>query len=204
MRLSGRWQRWGLGLLTGWLLVLVGHGMMLGLQAQVPPSPQGSLAVEVIAAQIYTQVPAIPLENQYLRAENGQVDPEHTLLSRLIRYHRDVTKRPTRYRFDWKLTLADYLGVNELMKPEAYPGNLTLKSNPLEKDIQAIRSLNRKQREALVDLLVQAFKPPVDPAQKAPAPVVPQTPATPAPTPTVVDPTKPVLSKPGDAQLLLP
>ncbi|BFM39407.1 hypothetical protein [Synechocystis sp. LKSZ1] len=202
MGLSDRWRRWGLGLLAGCLLVLLGHGMVLGLRAQVPSSPQGSLTVEAIAAQIYTQVPAIPLENQYLRADNGAVDPEHTLLSRLIRYHRDVTKRPTRYRFDWKLTLADYLGINEPMKPETYPGNLTLKSNPFEKDIQAIRSLNRKQREALVDLLVQAFKPVVDPAQKAP--VVPQPSATPAPTPTVVDPTKPVLSKPGDAQLLLP
>jgi hypothetical protein len=182
-------------------MILLAHG---SLRAQDAPPAGVNLTVETIAAQIYTQIPGIPLENQYLRVDNGIVDPDHTLLSRLIRYHRDVTKRPTRYRLDWKLTLADYLGVNEVMKPETYPGHSTLKSNPLEKDLQAIRSLNRKQRAALVDLLVQFFRPAVDPAQKAPSPATPLPSVTPTPDPTVVDPTKPLLSKPGDAQLLLP
>ena len=206
MGLPGRWRHWGLWLVAAWLGVLLGQGCLLGLWAQAlpSPSPSASLTVEAIAAQIYTQIPGIPLENQYLRIESGKVDADHTLLSRLIRYHRDVTKRPTRYRFDWKLTLADYLGVNEPMQPEAYPGHLTLKNNPLEKDIQAIRTLNRQQREVLVDRLVQAFKPAVDPAQKAPAPTTPRPSGTMAPEPTVVSPAKPVLSQPGDAQLLLP
>ncbi len=168
------------------------------INAQEKPPSGLNLTVEGVAQQVYGAFPEIPLENQYKRLDTGALDPEHTLISRVIRYHRDVEKRATRYRFDWKITLADYLGVNQDMKADRYPGHSTLTSNPLDKDVEAIRALNRKQRQALVDFLAQIYRPAVEPTKvKIPSKAVPS-------APTVQDPNKPVLSKPGDAQLLMP
>lgn len=190
-----RWRRrWGSGVLT-LVLVLFFQG---GLWAQAPAETVGTLTVEQISLQIYEQLPDLPKENTYRRRDNGELDPDHTLISRLIRYHRDIQKRQTRYRFDWKLTLADYLGLNEPMEPERYPGNSTLQTNPLATDTAAIRALTRQQRLALVDLLVINYHPPQPKAEPKPQPTAAPQPVTPP------DPNRPTLSQPGDAQLLLP
>jgi hypothetical protein len=55
------------------------------------------------------------------------------------------------------LTLADYLGENEVMYENSYPGNDTLKKNPLEADKLAISKLTRRQRDNLVQALVNTF-----------------------------------------------
>lgn len=107
--------------------------------------------------QVYQQLPDLPLENKYVNKETGKVDPENTLVSRLVRYHVYVKGRPPNYRLDWKLTLADYLGENELMGETVYPGYDTLRSNPIEGDRAVINRLNRKQRDALVQTLVNVF-----------------------------------------------
>lgn len=165
-----------------------------------PPviSNTSSVRVEEAAAIVYQQLPYLPKENQYRRLDTGEIDPNHTLVSRFIRYHQDVKKRQTRYRLDWKITFADYLGVNELIDPDKYPGKLTLQTNPAATDIKAIQVLNRRQRQELVDLLALIYKPK---ASANPAP--PKASPTPQATPSV-DPRKPSLGKPGDAQLLMP
>lgn len=53
--------------------------------------------------------------------------------------------------------MADYLGENELMGETVYPGYDTLRSNPIEGDRAVINRLNRKQRDALVQTLVNVF-----------------------------------------------
>lgn len=197
--MMGLWRRSAVYFLLGWGLVFILEG---GWWAQaswsqaVPPPPLGeTLTIEAVAALVYEKLPSLPKENTYRRQENGEVASDHTLISRLIRYHRDIQKRPTRYRLDWKLTLADYLGAYRPMEPERYPGALTLQENPLPKDTQIIQSLNRQQRDALVAVLVAIYRPPAAPAApKATAP-------TPAPK---RDPSKPLLSKPGDVKLLMP
>ena len=160
-----------------------------------PIKPTSSSRVEDIAAIVYQKLPFLPLENQYRRQDTGQVDLEHTLVSRFIRYHQDIKKRATRYRLDWKLTLADYLGENEIIVTERYPGSLTLQTNPIDSDVKAIRALNRLQRLELVNLFAQIYKPQVE---KTTTEQKPQKPTQPA----VVDPSKPGLSQPGDSQLL--
>ena len=107
--------------------------------------------------QVYKQLPSLPKENQYINKETGKVAPENTLVSRLIRYHVYVKGRPVNYRLDWKLTLADYLGVNEVMEESRYPGHDTLRSNPIDGDRTAINRLNRAERDALVQTLVKIF-----------------------------------------------
>ncbi len=152
--------------------------------------------------QVYQQLPDLPKENQYVNKETEQGDSDNTLVARLIQYHIYVKRRPTEYRLDWKLTLADYLGANELMDEEVYPGNDTLRENPIEGDRAAIGRLNRQQRDALVETLVSIFNPNYS-ATPAPAPAsnaAPQ-PST-APTPAT-RPSSP-LPRPGDAQLLKP
>ena len=145
--------------------------------------------------QVYQQLPNLPLENQYISKETGKVELNNTLVSRLIKYHSYVKGRPPNYRLDWKLTLADYLGANEVMEDGVYPGNDSLRQNPMDSDRAAINHLNRAQRDALVEVLVNIFN---ESATVAPTPDVPH-PTTTNPTSTAAP-----LPRPGDAKLLMP
>jgi hypothetical protein len=200
-QLSQSIQRQLLATVFGLLLVLGVGYVKNGLEMQ--PVMAQTARPESVAVLVYQRIPDIPKENQYVRQESGKVDPENTLISRLVRYHQDVKKRATRFRLDWKLTLADYLGINEPIKADRYPGRSSLQTNPLEGDIKAIQSLNRRQRDALIDLLADTYKPqqadaqPVNPNSKPSPNQNPQPSATPTPS-------SPSLSNPGDAQLLKP
>lgn len=195
-------------ILSFFVLALLGLGLvfLLGTNphssaiAQNPPTVfnTSSIRAEGAAAIVYQQLPHLPKENEYRRKETGEIDPEHTLISRFIRYNQDLKKRTNRYRFDWKLTLADYLGANETIDPKTYPGSVTLTTNPFETDVKAIQALNRRQRQELVDLLAFIYKPQVT---EKPA----KTKIAPTPQDTPKDESgKPSLAKPGDAQLLMP
>ncbi|WRH65623.1 MAG: hypothetical protein RSE13_17540 [Planktothrix sp. GU0601_MAG3] len=168
-------------------LFIVLGGFVEGLEiqgiAQTPPSeiapPSGRLKVSEVWKRVYEQLPNLPRENQYLSQETGKVAEDNTLIGRLIRYHIYVKARPTQYRFDWKLTLADYLGVNEPMLVLSYPGQEVLKENPLVGDQKAIQQLNRVERDALVNTLAGLFNP--NPVNIGPMPSTP-TPKPPTPS----------------------
>jgi hypothetical protein len=153
--------------------------------------------------QIYQQLPDLPLENQYVSRETGKVSEDNTLVGRLIRYHIYVKGRPPNYRLDWKLTLADYLGANERVVPETYPSGTAFRTNPVVGDTTAINNLNRAQRDALVQALVNVFAPATNSdTTPEPSPVAspsPQIPPSPPPPPAF--PREP---QPGDAHLLQP
>ncbi len=157
------------------------------------------LRPEEVAEVVYKRLSYLPKENQYISKETGAIATNNTLLSRFIRYHEDVKKRPILYRLDWKLTISDYLGANETIREERYPGYVTLTESPMAADIKIINSLNRRQRDELVTTIISIYNPPSKPVS-APSP---PTPASPTPAP-VSSPNGPPLSKPGDAQLLLP
>ncbi|MEG5044085.1 hypothetical protein QUB26_06145 [Microcoleus sp. B4-C1] len=107
---------------------------------------------------VYEKLPDLPIENNYISKETGKVDPTNTLVGRFIRYHVFVKGRPPNYRFDWKLSLADYLGATpDYLVESVYPGKDLLRSNPMEQDRAAIQKLNRAQRDALVQALVDVF-----------------------------------------------
>lgn len=147
--------------------------------------------------QVYQRLPDLPLENQYISKETGKQASENTLVGRIIRYHVYVKSRPPNYRLDWKLTLADYLGANELIQESLYPGYDTLQKNPMQSDRAVIERLNRAQRDALVQALVSLFTP--NSQQQAPVPspsASPQPQAAPKPSGGLA------LPQPGDAQLL--
>ncbi len=153
-----------------------------------------------VAQQVYQRLPDLPKENQYVSKETGKVNPNDTLMSRLIRYHLNVKSRPPNYRFDWKLTLSDYLGANELIAETQYPSGNTLQTNPMESDRALIQKLNRSQRDALVNVLVSIFSPnTTETSTPAPTPS-----ASPPPPETPTRRATPSLPKPGDAQLLRP
>jgi len=146
--------------------------------------------------QVYEQLPDFPKENQYVTNETGEVNLESTLVSRLIRYHLYEKRRLPNYRFDWKLTLADYLGANEYINESDYPGSSTLTENPMAGDRAAIEKLTRQQREELIEVLVSIYNPNrPDPQMSTPNP-------QPSPPSTPTRPSKPRLPQPGDADLL--
>lgn len=187
-----------LTLLPGSLLRLAGQPGLLG-----EPALAQRIRIDEIWQQVYQQLPDLPLENQYINRETGEVSSTNTLLNRLIRYHIYVKSRPPNYRLDWKLTLADYLGVNERMEPETYPSGTALRENPMPGDIQAVQSLNRAQRDALVNTLVVLFTPNAEPPSASPAPS-PVPGPSPAPAQPAPPPRFPQQPQPGDAQLLQP
>jgi hypothetical protein len=144
---------------------------------------------------VYEKVPDLPIENNYISKETGKVDPNNTLVGRLIRYHVFVKGRPPNYRFDWKLSLADYLGATpDYLVEGVYPGKDVLRSNPMERDRAAIQSLNKRQRDALVQALVDVFT--ENSGSRAPA-------AGEKPKGRETSPETPQ-PQPGDAKLLTP
>ena len=156
-----------------------------------------TLRPEQAAEIVYNKLPYLPQENQYRNVETGEIDPTHTLMSRFIRYHKDFKRRSPQYRLDWKVTLADYLGVNQSIRESNYPGS-TLRTSPLAQDIEVIRQLSRRQRQQLLDVLVEIYNP--KPQQTTNQSVPNQTEAIPEES----SPSTPNLSQPGDAQLLTP
>ncbi|MBV8885340.1 MAG: hypothetical protein JO235_15275 [Chroococcidiopsidaceae cyanobacterium CP_BM_RX_35] len=171
--------------------------------AQTTPTSYQVVGASDVWRQVYQQLPYLPLENQYVSQETGKVDSNSTLMSRLIRYHIYVKGRPSLYRLDWKLTLADYLGANETMDEGRYPGVDTLRKNPLDGDRDAIGRLNLAQRNALVQVLVNIFNPKYQAEESAASDSsAPQT----QPTPRRSTPSRPSITqpKPGDAHLLMP
>lgn len=150
--------------------------------------------------QVYQMLPDLPLENQYISKETGKAATENTLVSRLVRYHIYVKGRPPMYRLDWKLTVADYLGANEIMSEGAYPGYDSLRQNPMESDRALISRLTRAQRDALVNAIVSVFNPnAAAESQPTPTPRATQQPPA-APNPS----SRPQQPQPGDARLLMP
>jgi hypothetical protein len=192
-------------------LVLDGLGFSALFSGQVPqpslaqPAVQSSyISPETVSNRLYQQLPSFPKEDQY-KPNNKDFAPS-TLVERLVQYHTGIKGRNPRLRFDWKLTLADYLGLNELMPAQSYPGREYLARNPLDGDRAVVRQLSRQQRQQLVQTLVNIYTPPT--AQGAPvgpvlAPAPTSTPPVAAPKPQ----RSPLLlpnSRGGDAQLLTP
>lgn len=146
------------GMVIGIFILISGMGesiytSLLGSQ----PAYAQIVSSSNVWEQVYQQLPDLPRENQYISKETGKVAPNNTLVSRMISYHLYLKGRAPNYRLDWKLTLADYLGANEIMYDSRYPGNGTLRKNPLESDRAAIARLNRRQRDALVQVFVNIF-----------------------------------------------
>ncbi len=193
-----------IGILLGGV---VGSLLILAIAEYPLPSSLGSLPAvaqrvrpENVWRTVYDRLPDFPKENQYISKETGKVEADNTLISRLIRYHLYVVGRSPLYRFDWKLTLADYLGlgVNGAFDESSYPSRATLKTNPVEGDQAAIKRLNRAQRAALVQALVDAFVP--QPTRVSPS----NSPASQPPTRLSPQPTVAPAPGMGGAQLLQP
>lgn len=143
------------------LTVAIGFALTTG-DGFVEWQPSSAIAQAIVRSEgvwrtVYEQLPDFPRENQYISKETGKIAQENTLVSRLIRYHLYVKGRPPIYRLDWKITLAEYLGLTGALETSDYPGANKLKKNPAEGDIAAIRQLNRAQRDALVQALVNGF-----------------------------------------------
>lgn len=175
--------------------------------AQLPPVLIPRVPIDdATAQQIYAQLPGLPLENQYISRDTGEPATENTLVRRLIVYHLLVKGRPPFYRLDWKLTLADYLGANELMFQDAYPGADDLQTNPLAGDRAAIAALTRQQRDDLVLTLVRVYNPNYDTETTATEAGEPSEDMTSSPSSETASPSNsnnlPSLPQPGDADLL--
>jgi len=138
--------------------LLVALSCILGIWISWPAKTVAQLrGIAALVEQVYLQVPFLPRENQYVDAKTGETKADNTLLLRMVRYHLYVKTRTPASRLDWKLTLADYLGVNERIQENVYPSAQTLTQNPLEGDLAAVGKLTRTQRDQLIQALVDAF-----------------------------------------------
>ena len=175
-------------------LIVLGTSLNISNSFLAPPSFAQSARPQELGMQVYQRLPNLPLENKYVSKDTKKVAADNTLVTRLLQYHLYLKGRAPGYRLDWKLTLADYLGANELIDEVAYPGNATLLKNPLEGDRAVITSLNRKQRNELVQVIVSLFNQNTRAATSSSNQAKPQIPA-----PTSSTPLSP---RPGDAQRL--
>jgi len=195
-RLFKRLALIGLGLIVAGLLIYC-------WPTTIQPTLAQSVQYDQVAKRLYEQVPGLPLENTYVNSETGRVSTDNTLISRLIRYNIYAKSRPPNYRLDWKLTLADYLGVNERIESKTYPSGSSMRKNPMEGDIAAVNRLTLAQRMAVVDLLAASFTPQTAPPT-APSPTTsPAISPVPIPSP-IPDSRFPRQPQPGDARLLQP
>jgi hypothetical protein len=184
----------------GFLGVLVATVVMLHAgQFWLPTAPaaaqQPYVSPESIATQFYQRVPNFPKLDQY-KVSDPKVPNSSTLVERFVQYHTSVKGRSPLFRFDWKISLADYLGLNDFIDGRTYPGKSYLAINPMQDDRAALRQLTRPQRELLVQTLMNIFT-------RDSRAVSPAEPATPAPTasPTAVQP-DPAVSERGKLQPL--
>ena len=51
----------------------------------VAPVNAQTLNPEKVAVEVYKQMPDLPKENQYTREETQEIDPDNTLISRMVR-----------------------------------------------------------------------------------------------------------------------
>lgn len=166
--------------------------------AQAPQTR--AVRIRDVWQQVYQQLPDLPKNNDYVSLETKEVASDDTLIGRLIRYHVYVKGRSPLSRFDWKLTLADYLGVNETMLESQYPGARSLQKNPLDGDRETVRTFNRNQRQQLVDTLVSSFDP--NSSENASGSSSSSSEETPQTSPRNGSSPLPPLPQPGDAELL--
>jgi hypothetical protein len=152
-------------------LLLIGKGQSFPGLGGTPAIAQ-LIRTEGIWRQVYEKLPDLPKENQYISKDTGKVASEDTLVGRLIRYHLYTKQRLPFSRLDWKLTFADYLGVYGLLTEADYPSQAKLTKSPMENDVAAIRRLNRVQRDALIQTLVDVFASQKRPAQPTPKPLI--------------------------------
>lgn len=164
-----------------------------------PAAAQRSTRISDVQAEVYLRLPNLPKENHYVSSITGKAVPKNTLVDRLIRYHLYAKGRPAGFRFDWKLTVADYMGANEYIWPRTYPGHDNLTENPVDRDREVIKSLSRAERNALVQVLVDILNP-----QAARQPSAPSPTASPTPDSRSNSTVFPNSPKSGDAQLLVP
>ncbi len=155
-----------------------------------------------VAAKVYPRLPNVPLENQYIRAETKKQATDSTLISRLIQYHTTVKGRSPLYRLDWKITLADYLGVNDYLVDAAYPGHSFLTKSAMEQDRSIIQKLNRNQRNALIQALVDEFGGSIAANNLSEPSTPPPKPKSKPTEPEIYRPTLQPLAAPGGANAL--
>lgn len=163
MKILANRYRW-LSLIWAVAIALIALGSISGssINAQAQPAPLQRVEPAAIATQIYSQIPELPLENQYISSETGAPATDNTLVSRFVRYHVYTKERLTNLRLEWKLTLADYLGAFEPISTADYP-DYGLRQNPVEGDIAAVQGLSRELRDLLVNRLYEAFTAPINP-----------------------------------------
>ena len=142
---------WTLGL---WVATAIAT-ILLSIAPSTSPAHARIVRTAEIAQKIYAELPEIPLENQYFNQKLKKIDPSNTLINRVLRYHAFTKGRPADIRLDWKLTLADYLGANDIMDPATYPSHDVLSKNPLDDDRAAVNTLTRSMRDRLIDRLIQ-------------------------------------------------
>lgn len=192
--------------LFGLLALGVAVAIIVGSQEQpislTPPiATAQAVRFQDAAEQFYQRLPDFPLENQYISKQTKKPATENTLARRLILYHTYVKGRSPIYRFDWKITLADYLGLNDYLVESVYPGADQLRTNPMKSDRAILSRLSRSQRNALVQALVDIYT-----GNRTPQVLSPDPSSNPATSTSGARPQTPLvpLPKPGDAQLLMP
>lgn len=135
--------------------IAMGVAMSLALFGTDSMTLAQSSRIQQAMDVIYAELPEFPLENIYVSGKGPQ--PQNTLVRRILAYHIHTQGRSRLSRLDWKLTLADYLDLNEPMFAGVYPSANVLTVNPHSRDRQVVQALSRQERDALLAAIYKAF-----------------------------------------------
>ncbi|GAB4216134.1 MAG: hypothetical protein OHK0012_17780 [Synechococcales cyanobacterium] len=185
----------------GWVMVKVVLGILCLWLGWVTPAVAQLSRVEGASQSVYAALPQLPKEDGYV-ASSGEGTGYSTLMHRMMVYHIQTRGRSPFRRFDWKLTLADYLDLNEVMLAQSYPGVTIFTSNPYDGDRQVIQGLSRAERNALLNALLIGFGATTEPDQWLAPSARPTAPAA-DPTPSAATTPQPlIIPATGGADLL--
>ena len=143
--------------MLGWTMSRLLAIPVIGLLALgLPAQAQRLRDIPQVVEDIYEAMPQLPLENTYQTSE-GETISSSSWLQRVLLYHiRTQGRLPDSY-LDWKLTFADYQGVNVPMFASAYPGADQFTVNPLNRDRELFQSLGREERRQLLDMFLATY-----------------------------------------------
>ena len=125
--------------------MLVGAALASVVAVAEPASSQRIRDIPDQTAQIYELMPDLP-----------GYDDDTKWLQRVLLYHVRTKGRLTNSRFDWRLTFADFLGVNDPIYADQYPSGDT-ELNPLNSDREQFQTLTRQDRNEFLAAILQVY-----------------------------------------------
>lgn len=115
-----------------------------------------TLLVEPAFAQRIRDIPERSAQIYELMPDLPEASEDGKWLQRVLLYHVRTKGRLANSRFDWRLTFADFLGVNDPIYTDQYPPDGT-EVNPLNGDRDLFQAMTRHDRNEFLAAILEVY-----------------------------------------------